>query len=375
MSQEILKNVRGTLERIKPYSPGKPIAEVQREYALTDVIKLASNENPIGASHKAQEAIREALSELHLYPDGGQTLLKQALAKRFSVSEDMIVIGNGSDEVITFICQTFLEPGDEVVVPTPSFSEYDFGTILMGANVVPVPLNSDFSYDLNSFLDAITEKTKIVFLCSPNNPTGTYIRKQEFRQFIENLPPHVLVIVDEAYNEYVEASDYAQGLDFLKEGFNIVVMRTFSKLFGLAALRVGYAIGPADIIGYISRTREPFNVNHLAQVAALAALEDVEHMKESLRVNREGKQQIYEGLAALNLSYIPTETNFILFDTKVDAKQVFQSLLKKGVIVRDGGIFGLPTYIRVSIGTAEQNERFLRELAEVLAELKTNATV
>jgi histidinol-phosphate aminotransferase len=375
MSQEILKNVRETLGRIKPYSPGKPIAEVQREYALTDVIKLASNENPVGASPKAQEAIRDALAELHLYPDGGQTLLKQALARRFSVSEDMIVIGNGSDEVITLICQTFLEPGDEVIVPTPSFSEYDFGTILMGADVVAVPLNSDFSYDLNAFLDAITERTKIIFLCSPNNPTGTYIREGEFREFIRKVPPHVLVIVDEAYNEYVEASDYAQGIDFLKEGYNLIVMRTFSKLFGLAALRVGYGIGPSEIIGYVSRTREPFNVNHLAQVAALAALEDEEHIAMSRRVNSDGKRQLYEGLAALGLSYVPSETNFILFDTGADAKQIFQSLLKKGVIVRDGGIFGLPTYIRVSIGTKEQNARFLHELQAVLAEVKANAKV
>lgn len=366
MGREILQNVRNTLERIKPYSPGKPIAEVQREYHLTDVIKLASNENPLGPSPKAQQAIREALEDLHRYPDGGQTLLKKALAQRFSLQEDMILVGNGSDELITMICQTFLETGDEVIVPSPSFSEYDFGTLLMGANVVPVALKNGFAYDLDQFLQVVSEKTKIIFLCSPNNPTGTYISREALRRFLDHLPKGILVILDEAYNEYVEAEDYAQGIDFLREGYSLIVMRTFSKIYGLAALRIGYAFGPAAILNYVNRTREPFNVNHLAQVAALAALTDDEHLADSRRLNREGKQQLYAGFERLNLPYIPSETNFILFDTKTDAHQVYEALLKKGVIVRDGGIFGLPSYIRVSIGTKKQNERFLRSLADVL---------
>lgn len=373
VTDSILKHVRPSLHGIKPYIPGKPIADVQRELGLRDVIKLASNENPVGPSQRVQAAVQAALGDLHRYPDGGQVDLKSELAAYHNVSEDMLLIGNGSDEVISFFCATFLEPGDEIVVPSPSFSEYKFASTVMAGKTVEVPLGEGFEYDLNDFAAAITDRTRIVFLCSPNNPTGTYIRQADLEAFLRRISPGILVVIDEAYNEYVEAPDYAQGLEMLKKGYNVAVMRTFSKLFALASLRVGYAIAPAGIIGYVNRVREPFNVNHLAQVAAIAALRDREHIERSRRVNSEGKRILYRGFDKLGLRYIPTETNFVLVDAGVDSKTLFQSLLKKGVIVRDGGFFGLPTWIRVSIGLPEENERFLRALELSLSEMKATA--
>ncbi|GAX91069.1 histidinol-phosphate transaminase [Effusibacillus lacus] len=369
MSNSIVKHVRASLHDLKPYIPGKPIADVQRELGLDDVIKLASNENPVGPSPKAQAAIQAALTDLHRYPDGGQVVLKSELAKHLGVSEDMFLIGNGSDEVISFLCATFVEPGEEIVVPSPSFSEYKFASTVMAGKTVEVPLREGFEYNLDDFAEAITEHTRIVFLCSPNNPTGTYIRHSDLEKFLEKIPSDILVVIDEAYNEYVEAPDYAQGLEFLKQGYNVAVMRTFSKLYALASLRVGYTIAKSEIVSFVNRVREPFNVNHLAQVAAIAALHDEEHIALSRRVNSEGKQALYKGFSSLGLRYIPTETNFILVDTGVNSKELFQSLLKKGVIIRDGGFFGLPTWIRVSIGLPEENERFLAALKESVSEL------
>ncbi|MFC4769833.1 histidinol-phosphate transaminase [Effusibacillus consociatus] len=370
MTDTILKHVRPSLHDLKPYIPGKPIADVQRELGIDNIIKLASNENPAGPSKRAQEAIQQSLFDLHRYPDGGQVVLKSELAAYHNVSEDMLLIGNGSDEVISFFCTTFLEPGDEIVVPSPSFSEYKFASTLMAGRTVEVPLGEGFEYDLNDFANAVTDRTRIVFLCSPNNPTGTYIRQSDLEAFLQRISPEILVVIDEAYNEYVEAPDYAQGLDLLKKGYNVAVMRTFSKLFGLAALRVGYTITKPEIVNYVNRVREPFNVNHLAQVAAVAALHDEEHIEVSRKVNSEGKQALYEGFRRLGMKYIPTETNFILVDTGVDSKELFQALLRKGVIIRDGGFFGLPTWIRVTIGLPEENTRFLAALEESVKEMK-----
>lgn len=370
MSDSILEHVRPSLHDLKPYIPGKPIADVQRELGLADVIKLASNENPIGPSKKAQAAIQAALTELNRYPDGGQLVLKSNLASFHNVGEDMLLIGNGSDEIISFFCTTFVEPGDEIVVPSPSFSEYKFAASLMAGRTVEVPLGENFEYNLEDFKQAITDRTRIVFLCSPNNPTGTYIRQADLERFLQEIPRDILVIIDEAYNEYVEADDYAQGLELFRKGYNVAVMRTFSKLYALASLRIGYTIAKPEIISYVNRVREPFNVNHLAQVAAVAALHDEEHVAESRKVNSQGKRMLYEGFEKMGLRYIPTETNFVLVDTGVDSKALFQALLRKGVIVRDGGFFGLPTWIRVSFGLPEENSRFLTALQETLQDMK-----
>ncbi|MGZ4107003.1 MAG: histidinol-phosphate transaminase [Tumebacillaceae bacterium] len=370
MSQEILNNVRKNLFDIDPYVPGKPISEVKKEYGLSEVTKLASNENPLGPSKKAQEAIIAALPDLHRYPDGGAVTLKEALSEAHGVPTEQILVGNGSDEVIKLISETFLDPGDEVVMPTPTFSQYWFGTQVMAATSVIVPLKENFEYDLEAMLAAVTDKTKLVYLCTPNNPTGTYIKKAELTAFLDRLPKRVLVALDEAYEEYVEAEDAAHGIDFLKAGYNVLVMRTFSKLYALAALRVGYTMGRAEVIHAVNRTREPFNVNHLAQVAAVAALQDEEHKQASRDVNRAGYAQLEQGLQELGFSIVPSQANFLIFNTGLDDKELFQALLREGVIVRSGTALGVPGYLRISIGTESENAKFLTAFNKVLSRFK-----
>jgi histidinol-phosphate aminotransferase len=367
MSQEILNNVRKNLFAITPYSPGKPISDVKREFGLDDVIKLASNENPLGPSKLAQQAILEALNDVNRYPDGGAVSLKEALSHVYGVPTEQILVGNGSDDLIKLISETFLHPGDEVVVPSPSFSQYWFGAQLMDAKTVAVPLKEGFEYDLEAMLCAVTEKTKILYLCSPNNPTGTYIRKADLQSFLDKVPASVLVVLDEAYNEYVTAEDYAQGIDFLKQGYNVLVMRTFSKLYALAGLRLGYVLGRPEVLDAINRTREPFNVNMLAQVAAVAALGDLEHVEASRRQNRQGYEQLKAGLEQLGYSVVPTQGNFLIFDTGMDDKKLFDALLREGVIVRSGTALGIPGYLRVSIGLPEENDRFLAAFEKVVS--------
>jgi histidinol-phosphate aminotransferase len=372
MSEEILSNVRKNLLAIHPYNPGKPIGEVKKEYGLDEVIKLASNENPLGPSKLAQQAIIEALGDLHRYPDGGAVDLKAALAEKNGVSTKQVLVGNGSDDCIKLISETFVNPGDEVVVPSPSFSQYWFGTQLMAGTTVPVELTAEFEYDFDKMLAAITDRTKLVYLCSPNNPTGTYIKHDDLQAFLDRVPSHVLVILDEAYNEYVTEDDYAQGIHFLKAGYNVLVMRTFSKMYSLAALRIGYVYGKEDLIEAINRTREPFNVNALAQRAAIAALGDTEHVEASRALNRAGFEQLTAGLQKLGYATVPTQSNFLIFDTGLDDKEVFQQLLQLGMITRSGTALGIPGYLRVSIGTAEENVKFLASFEKVVSVLKQN---
>ncbi|ASS74853.1 histidinol-phosphate transaminase [Tumebacillus algifaecis] len=369
MSQEILINVRKNLFEITPYAPGKPISDVKREFGLTDVTKLASNENPLGPSKRAQQAILEALQEVNRYPDGGAVLLKEALSDAVGIPTQQILIGNGSDDLIKLTSETFLNPGDEIVVPSPSFSQYWFGAKLMDAKTVAVPLTSNFEYDLDAMLAAVTTKTKILFLCSPNNPTGTYIREEALQRFLDLVPSHVLVILDEAYNEYVTEADYAQGIDFLKRGYNVLVMRTFSKMYGLAGLRLGYVFGPMEVLDAINRAREPFNANMLAQVGAVAALTDLEHVEASRIQNRAGFDQLQSGLSKLGYTVVPSQGNFLIFDTGLDDRALFDALLREGVIVRGGTALGIPGYLRVSIGLAEENERFLGAFEKVVSSI------
>ncbi|UOF90244.1 histidinol-phosphate transaminase [Fodinisporobacter ferrooxydans] len=365
MSRQILQNVRKNVTKLSPYIPGKPIREVQEEYGLSEVAKLASNENPIGPSKKVQAAIQSVLGELHRYPDGGSTELKRAIAQKHDVTPEHILVGNGSDELIKMLSETFLHPGDEVVMPAPSFSQYVFGTLLMDGSVNYVPLAEGFEYDLDAILRAITPRTKMVYLCTPNNPTGTYIRKEAFAAFMRKLPEGVLIVLDEAYYEYVTAADAVHGLSFVREGYPVVVLHTFSKLYALAGLRVGYLVADPSIVQEINRVREPFNVNTVAQVAAVTALDDTEHVQTSIEVNESGKKQLYSAFERLGLTYIPTQTNFILVDTKRPSKEVFQQLLKVGVIIRSGEPFGLSTWIRVSVGTQEENIRLIEALEQI----------
>jgi histidinol-phosphate aminotransferase len=347
---------------ITPYSPGKPIEELERELGITGSIKLASNENPRGPSPKALAALSDATKTLHRYPDGGGHYLRLALAERWKVSPDQIILGNGSDEVITFLTKAFLAPGDEAVMAEPSFIVYKIDVTAEHAKPVTVPLN-EFRHDLPAMAKAVTARTRLVFVCNPNNPTGTYVTAAEVGAFLQAIPPDVIVVFDEAYYEYVTAADYPDTLAILKGGRNVVLLRTFSKIYGLAGLRIGYGLTTPEIVQHLNRIRPPFNTNSLAQKAALAALSDEEHVRESRRLNTEGMGFLTERLNALGLTVVPSQANFLYFDVKQDGKAVFEALLRRGVIVRHlGGAF-----LRVTIGLSQENERFITALQAILS--------
>ncbi|MCY9670288.1 histidinol-phosphate transaminase [Paenibacillus alginolyticus] len=366
MSEIIEVQARKTLQNITPYPPGKPIWELQSEQGLSKVVKLASNENPLGPSPKALEAIVCSLSDIHRYPDSSTSNLRQLIAVKLGMGADNFIISNGGDELITLVSEAFLEPGDEIIVPSPSFSEYEFGAHLMGANIVTVPLGEIYSFDIDAIVNAVTEQTKMICICSPNNPTGTYLSKSVLHHLLDVLPKHILVLFDAAYSQYADADDYTDGLEFVRAGYPIVVLQTFSKIYGLAGLRVGFGAAPESIIQQILKVKEPFNVNTLAQAAAAAALHDVEHVHLSLQINRQGKNQLYLSFRELRLPFIESMSNFVLVELGPDAKSIYEQLLTKGIIVRYGGLWKLPHHIRVSVGTEEENSTFIQRLSEIL---------
>jgi histidinol-phosphate aminotransferase len=352
--------------RLKPYVPGKPIEEVKREFGITcSIVKLASNENPLGASPKALAAMREALEQVALYPDGKCFTLAKALAAHLGVSENELIIGNGSDEIIHNLGITFLLPGDEIVQGDPSFSQYETSATVCNSGTCMVPLR-DFVHDLDVMADRITDKTRLVYIANPNNPTGTIVTKQDVERFMARLPKRVIAIFDEAYYEYVDNPDYPNMIDYVKAGANVILLRTFSKIYGLAGLRVGYAIARPELIACLNQVRQPFCVNSIAQAGAAASLEDPEQVLRSRLVNSEGKKYLYQELDKMGLPYVPTEANFIFVDIKTNCKPVFTEMLKRGVIIRTGDIFGYPNFIRVTIGTTEENARFIDTLKKVL---------
>ncbi len=360
---------RPCLEHITPYVPGKPIEEVKRELGVDEVIKLASNENPLGPSTLAQKALKEFASKISFYPDGNCYYLKNELASYLGVEESNIVMGNGADELITLVGLAYLNPNDEIIMAEPTFSEYEFSARLMDATPIKVP-SQDFRHDMKAIAAAVTDKTKIVFICNPNNPTGTIVTREEMETFFKEIPPEVLVVIDEAYYEYASDPKYPQSIEFLKEGYNVLILRTFSKIYGLAGLRIGYGLARENIVTDINTVREPFNVNAVAQHAARAALKDEEHVKEGRRINEEGKKYLAEEFERLNLFHLPTEANFVFVDVGVDSRKLFPKMLQKGVIVRTGDIFGYPDFIRLTIGTHEQNRRFIEAFEESVKELK-----
>lgn len=355
---------RGVLD-LPPYIPGKPVEEVQRELGLTDVIKMASNESPLGPSPRAMDAVREALATLHVYPEGPATALRRALAARYEVDPGMVLVSNGGDNVITLICLALLNEGEEAVTGWPTFSAYEHAARVAGGRPVRVPLRNH-TFDLAAMAAAAGPRTKLAFVCNPNNPTGTFNARAEVERFLDALPPDVVVVVDEAYGEYADHRDYPQAVEFVRQDRNVIVLRTFSKIYGLAGLRVGYAVASPGLISLLERVREPFPVNRLAQVGALAALDDAEHVARALEVNRLGKEFFYRELAARGVAHLPTEANFILLDVGRDAGPVYQDLLRQGVIVRPGGIWGLDTCLRVTIGREEDNRRCLAALDRAL---------
>lgn len=356
--------VRKYVLGIRPYVPGRPEEDVRREFGVRDVVKLASNENPLGPSPLAVEAMGRALSGLNRYPDGAAQSARGSIADRYRLTPEHVLLGNGSDEIIKMIAEAFLEAGDQVVTAFPSFSQYSFGPRIMGAEVVEVPLKGGFSFDLDGVLDRITPRTKIVYLCSPNNPTGTVFSHSEAASFIERVPEGVVTVFDEAYLEYVDAPDPLDSLAFVRAGKAVLSLRTFSKMYGLAGLRLGYALGDPGLIRYLHLVREPFNVNATAQAAVSAALSDRGHVARSREANRLGREQYYSGLARLGVEFVRTQGNFLLARVG-NGRETADALERRGVIVR-AGFPGLDEYVRISVGSEEENEVCLASLAEVL---------
>jgi histidinol-phosphate aminotransferase len=354
-------NVAENIKSITPYVPGKPIEELERELGISNSIKLASNENPLGPSPKALAAIKKVVDGLNRYPDGSGFYLSQALAKKYNVDPAQVILGNGSNELIELVVRTFVQPGDEIISADPSFVVYKMITQAAGGKNVIVPCR-EMRHDLDAMAERITEKTKIIFIANPNNPTGTINTVSEMNRFMERVPGHVIVAVDEAYFEYVTHADYPDSLDYLKEGGNILALRTFSKIYGLAGLRIGYGVTKPELAENMNKIRQPFNTNSLAQAGALAALADRKHVEKSVAINNEGKQHLYQSFGQLGVQYVPTETNFILFETALEGKDVYGTLLKQGVIIRPMG----GKRLRVTIGLPEENKRFVTELEKIL---------
>lgn len=358
------------VSNIKPYVPGKPIEELERELGIKDSVKLASNENPLGPPpHVIEKMIQDLSSRepslgLNRYPDGSGFYLKRALAEKWSLSMDEIILGNGSNELIDIAVRTFLQPGDEAVMANPSFVVYPMSTRAQGARAIEVPLK-EYTHDLDAMASAITGKTKIVFVANPNNPTGTMNRRDEFETFMSRVPGGVLVVVDEAYCEYVTDPDYPDSVRYLREGRDILILRTFSKIYGLAGLRIGYGIGNKEIIAEMNKIRPPFNTSSLAQKAAVWALADERHVQKTREMNRQGKDYLYRELDSLGIAYVPTEANFLYIPLKKEAQTVYQKLLERGVIVRPVG----PRELRVTIGLPEENARFVNALRSVMGEM------
>jgi histidinol-phosphate aminotransferase len=350
---------------IAPYEPGKPIEELEREFGLTDVIKLASNENPLPPSERVLKAISEALAHLNRYPDGSAHYLRIALARRHGLTPEHIIMGNGSNELIELLARTFLRPGDEAVVPHPSFVVYPMIVQAAGGIRVMVMLR-DHRIDLEAMARAITPMTKIVFLANPNNPTATIVTADEVAHFMTRVPERTIVVFDEAYIEFAQGPDLPDTLAYVAQGRKVVMLRTFSKAASLAGLRVGYGVTDADAIALMNRIRQPFNVNALAQAAALAALEDESHTLECVRMIEAGRHYLYEEFNALGVKYVPSRANFILVDVGRSASDIYQRLLKEGVIVRPLTPFGMESALRVTIGTPQENRRLIKALRVVL---------
>ncbi|MBC8079505.1 MAG: histidinol-phosphate transaminase [Gorillibacterium sp.] len=351
------------------YQPGKPIEDVKRELGLTEVVKLASNENPFGCSPKAKEVIIRELENLSLYPDGAAVALTEAVAKRHGVAPNQIIFGCGSDEVIQMIAKAFFLPGDETVMATHTFSQYPHNANVENATIVEVAMTHGSTHDLPAMLAAVTEQTKVVWICNPNNPTGTIVSHDEVKAFLDKVSSDVLVVLDEAYIEYVTDPDFPNGLELLQDYKNLVLLRTFSKIYGLASLRIGYGIGHPDVIKLINQVRPPFNTTRAAQAAALAALSDDAFIEDCRAANTVGIHYLTEEFTRLGLTYFPAHGNFIMVDVKRPAAQMFDALLRKGFIVRGGHALGFPTSLRVTVGNQIQNEGFIQALEQVLVEM------
>ncbi|HBZ69291.1 MAG TPA: histidinol-phosphate transaminase [Deltaproteobacteria bacterium] len=358
--------VKPEIAVLEPYEPGKPIEELERELGIEGAIKLASNENPLGPSPRALEAARAALSGMHRYPDGGSFRLRRRLAAHLGVEPRQLVLGTGADEILELLVKAFVRPGDEVVYAWPSFAMYPIVTQGAGAKSVRVALDAGLVHDLGAIRTALSPRTRLVFVCNPNNPTGTSVGAAELDAFIEALPPHVVLAIDEAYSEFARRPDFPQTLEWIARRPGTIVLRTFSKIYGLAGLRVGYGAGDAELVGYLERARHPFNINIVAQAAAEAALDDVEHVAATRRNNAQGIEYLTRELRALGIEVWPTDANFLL--ARAGGRPTYERLLREGVIVRPLGGFGLQEHVRITIGLPEENERLVKALRRLRQE-------
>jgi len=369
----IWKLANPQLREITVYQPGKPIEETAREVGLDPdaIIKLASNENPVGPSPKAMKAMREALQKGHLYPDGGGFCLCKAVAAKLGLAPENVILGNGSNEVLEFLGHAFLNPGDDVVTSQHAFIVYKLVATSFGARTIEVP-STDYHQDIDGILAAVTSKTRLIFVPNPNNPTGTLLSQDEIDRLVSRTSEKVIVVFDEAYFEFLD--DPPDTLRFVREGRNIVVLRTFSKIHGLAGLRVGYAVGPADLVQVLHKTRQPFNVNSIAQAGALAALEDDEHVRETKRVVDEGRAYLHEQFTKMRIPFVPGTANFVMVRVG-DGHTIFDKLLKEGVIVRPLKGYNLPEWVRISVGTMEENQKLIAALKKTIEQGDTTGLI
>lgn len=366
MSFDPTKLARPEILQLKPYQPGKPISEVQQEYGLAEVVKLASNENPQGCSPRLNASLTSAFADIMRYPDGSSFALKAALAKHWQISEQQLLMGNGSEDVLRMLLQTFVFGDKHLIISQYGFIAYRILAQGLGITVNTVA-EREFQTDLEAIANAVTPQTGMIILANPNNPTGTYVTQNALSAFLDRIPAHVFVVCDEAYYEYVSEKDYPQTLALQAQHPNLIVTRTFSKAYGLAGLRIGYGIANETVVDLVNRIRQPFNVNHLGQVAATVALADQAFVQQGILLNEQGKQQLYTGLTALGVHYLPSVANFILVELKQPGCEIFQALLKKGIIVRPLEPYQLSNYVRISIGTEIENKQCLKALAVVLA--------
>jgi histidinol-phosphate aminotransferase len=353
---------------IVPYPPGKPIEELEREYGISGSIKLASNENPLGPSPKAVQAILAATSGLHRYPDGSGFYLRKKLAEKHGLPFDSILLGNGSNEIIELVIRAFMGPGDEVMMPAPSFLLYRLVVQWMGGRPVSVPLRPDLGIDLEKMAQAVTAKTKVIFLTNPNNPTGKVLGKANFEAFLSSVPRGVVVVLDEAYIEFNTNPDTPLGFEYISDQWPaVIVLRTFSKAYGLAGLRIGFGVMDPEIASFLNRVRQPFNTGSLAQAAALAALDDDEFLSKTRQITWDGLQFLYKEVEKMGLHYIPSEANFFLIEVPCEAKELYAAMLRRGVIIRSMASYGMERFIRINTGLPEENLRFVETLRQALA--------
>ena len=365
MGKKIEELVRQDIKKIAPYVPGKPMEELQRALGIDieKIVKLASNENPLGPSPKVVEAIKRCADKISRYPEGPGYYLRKKISDVFNQPEETIILGSGSSEIISMGMELFVNPGEEVIYPTPSFLIYKILAYKIGAVPVEVPLQEDFSYDLNMFLKKITPKTKLIILCNPNNPTGTIIYKQQIEEFMRQVPDDIIILSDEAYREYVDTEDFGSAYPYLYKK-NVIITRTFSKIYGLAGLRIGFGIARKEIIEFMERIRPPFNTTIPAQEAAIAALDDQEYVKKSFENNIKGRDYLYTAFSSLGIDYIKTQANFILCKIP-NAVEIVKKLEKRGIIIRSG--IGVGTdYVRITIGTEKENALLIENLKELL---------